>query len=130
MENGMTKLIDKDRFAKYIGIKLVEIDAGYALAQMEITENHLNGVGIVQGGAIFTLADFAFAAAANAKEPVTLAINANISFFKPPQGQFIMAEAKKVSSSKKLSYYNVNIIDENKDLIATFNGTGYIKSDK
>ena len=54
----MSKLFDllkKDAFAKFNGIELVEIGEGTAIATMKVTENHLNGVGTIQGGALFTL---------------------------------------------------------------------------
>jgi acyl-CoA thioesterase len=94
---------------------------------MEVTENHLNGLNLVQGGAIFTLADFAFAAAANATGNITLSLNASISFFKPPQGKIITAKATIISSSAKLCNYNVDIFDEDKELIATMVSNGFIK---
>lgn len=129
MNTDMVKFIENDRFAAYVGIKLIKIDSGYAVVQMEITDKHLNGVNIVQGGVIFTLADYAFAAASNSKGFVTLGINANISYFKSPQGKLLIAEAKEISSNKKLCSYNVDVFDENNDLIARFNATGYIKND-
>ena len=130
MNEDMLKLVENDRFAKYIGIKIIKVDKGYAVTQMEISENHLNGVGIVQGGAIFTLADYAFAVASNSKGFVTVGINANISYFKSPKGKLLTAEAKEISSSRKLCNYIVDIFDDNNDLIAKFNATGYIKNDK
>ena len=57
------RFIKKDKFCMFIGIELTEVSEGHAKAKMDIKEHHLNGVGIVQGGAIFTLADLAFAAA-------------------------------------------------------------------
>ncbi len=128
MNTNKLELIKKDRFAAHVGIKLVKAEPGYAFARMEITENHLNGADIVQGGAIFTLADYAFAAASNAKVPVTLGINANISFFMPPKGKILSAEARETASSKRLCSYTVDVSDENNNLIARFTATGYVKS--
>lgn len=130
MDKEMIKYIENDRFAKYVGIKLIKIDSGYALAQMEIADHHLNGVDIVQGGAIFTLADYAFAAASNSKGLLTLGLNTNISYFKSPRGKILTAEAKEISANKKISGYNVDVFDGENDLIARFNGIGYIKHDK
>jgi len=127
MENEMIQYIKNDRFAEYNGIELIKAEPGYAVTQMEIKDKHLNGVNIVQGGAIFTLADYAFAAASNSKGSVTLGINANISYFKPPKGKILTAEATEISSSRKICTYNVDIYDENRELIAKFTGTGYIK---
>jgi acyl-CoA thioesterase len=127
MSTDMMQYINNDRFAEFVGIKLVEVAPGYAKTQMEITDKHLNGVNVVHGGAIFTLADYAFAAASNSKGFVTLAINVNITYFKAPKGKVLVAEAKEISGEKRICGYSIDIIDENNDLIARFNGTGYTK---
>ena len=55
----------KDLFAEQTGVELLEVREGYSKARLVITENHLNAGRRTQGGAIFTLADLALAAAAN-----------------------------------------------------------------
>lgn len=90
----------------------------------------MNAVNTVQGGAIFTLADYAFAAASNSNGFITLGINASISFFKSPKGKKLKAKASEVSSSRKLCCYNVDVFDEFDDLVARFTGNGFIKKDK
>ena len=52
-----------DRFATNAGVELIEIKEGYSKARLVITAEHLNAGGRTQGGAIFTLADLALAAA-------------------------------------------------------------------
>lgn len=129
MEKGMIKIIENDQFAKAIGLELVKVDIGYAEVRMEIKEAHLNGVGIVQGGAIFTLADFAFAAASNAAGAVTVGINANISYFKPAKGKYLLAKASEIYAGRSLCNYTVDVFDEdNEVLVAKFNATGFIKN--
>jgi acyl-CoA thioesterase len=130
MLNKITKFFEKDRFCAYNGIKIVEAKPGYAVTKLEVTENHLNGVGVIQGGAIFTLADFAFAVASNTQGQVTLSINANINFFKSTNSKTVIAEAKEVSSNNKIVNYNVDVFDENKELLARVNVSGYRKKDK
>lgn len=128
--NDMIRFFDHDRFAALAGATLVEVKPGYAMAKMEISDKHLNAVNIVQGGATFTLADFAFAAASNSHGQVALGIHAAISYFQPPKGKFLMAEAKEISANKKLASYNVDIFDEDQELVARFTGTVYRKKDK
>jgi len=129
MEKEMIEIIENDQFARLVGLDLVKVDLGYAEVRMEIKEKHLNGVGIVQGGAIFTLADFAFAAAANAGGRITLGINANITYSKPAKGKYLLAKATETSSSRSLCNYSVDIFDEDNDmLVAKFNATGFIKN--
>lgn len=119
--------IKNDKFAEHTGIKLVEVKEGCATVEMEIKTFHLNGVGMVQGGAIFTLADYAFAAASNYKGFVTVGINANITYIKSPKGNKLIATAKEVSSGRKICNYIIDIVDENNEMIAQMTTTGYIR---
>lgn len=123
-------ILSKDHFAVSNGMTLTKVESGYAEARMEISEMHLNGCGLVQGGAIFTLADYAFAAASNAKGYVTVSSGANITFFRSPQGKYLIAKAEEVSSGRRLCTYNVDIYDESGTLVARYTGNGYIKNIK
>ncbi len=116
-----------DKFAEYIDVKLLEVSEGYAKAKMDIHEHHLNGVGIVQGGAIFTLADFAFAAASNSHGTVAVAINANISFVTSTTSGTLYAQARENSKNPKIATYTVDITDEEGNAIAIFQGMAYRK---
>jgi acyl-CoA thioesterase len=94
---------------------------------MEVKPFHLNGVGLVHGGALFTLADFAFAAAANSHEEVAVAINASISYLKGIKTGTLYAEAEEISNSRKISVYSIKVTDEAGQLIAMFHGMAYKK---
>jgi len=127
VDSNLIQYIQNDRFAKLVGTKLVELKPGYARVQMEVTENHLNGVNMVQGGAIFSLADYAFAAACNSSGMLTVGINVNISYIKSPRGKVLTATANEVSSGKKICTVHIDVRDENNDLIAVVQATGYRK---
>ena len=114
-------------FALLAGVELLETGNGYAKARMLIKPEHLNGGGVCQGGAIFTLADLAFAAATNSHARLTLSITSNINFFKAESKGYLYAEAKEAFSHKRLANCEVRITNEAEELIATFNGTGYRK---
>ena len=68
-----------DRFATQAGVELLEVKPGYAKARMLVTPEHLNAGGVCQGGALFTLADLAFAAVANSHKLLTLSISAKVN---------------------------------------------------
>ena len=129
LQNKIFKKFEKDLFAKTSGIKLEKVLPGYAKAVMKVTENHLNAVGVVQGGAIFTLADFAFAVASNSRGKIALAIDAEISFFKSVSTGTLTAEAREISLHNKVGTYLIDISNENGELIAHFKGTVYRKSE-
>jgi hypothetical protein len=44
------EVIQNDRFANYIGIRLVEVGKGFAVTELTLNENHLNGLDRIQGG--------------------------------------------------------------------------------
>jgi acyl-CoA thioesterase len=127
--NELKNFLEKnDRFAKNNSIKLIEVSEGYAKTSMKINDNHLNAANVVHGGAIFTLADFAFAAASNSHGNIALAVNVDISFLSAATIGTLYAEAREISKNKKLSSYRVDIKDENGTIIAVFQGMVYIKS--
>jgi len=121
------KFFERDRFARHVGVELLEVGTGRAKVRLQIGEEHLNGVDLVHGAAIFALADFAFAVASNSHGTVALGINANISYLQAARGGALIAEAEEVSRNPKLATYHVKITDEAGELIALFQGTVYRK---
>jgi acyl-CoA thioesterase len=121
------RFLDDDRFALHAGIELLEVTSGRAKVKMEVKPFHINGVGLVHGGALFTLADFAFAAAANSHEESAVAISASISYLKAVRSGTLYAAAEEISNSRKISVYSIKVTDENNTLVATFQGMAYKK---
>ncbi|MEA2075450.1 MAG: hotdog fold thioesterase [Euryarchaeota archaeon] len=126
----MEEFLKKDKYAELTGIKLLEVSEGRARAMLEINETHLNSAGTVHGGAIFTLADFAFAAASNSHGTVAIAINSSISFFKAVSAGILYADAREISFHYKLASYVIDVTNEKNELIASFQGMVYRKKDK
>jgi acyl-CoA thioesterase len=122
-------LLKNDHFAAHSNVELVSISPGVARAKMTLGSHHLNGLGTVMGGAIFTLADFAFAAASNSHGTVSVAINVNISFMKAVNTGTLWADAREISKSFKIGTYTVEVKDDAGDLVALFQGMAYRKKD-
>ena len=61
----------QDRFATVNGAVIEAVGEGYAKCSIILNETHRNALGAVMGGAIFTLADFAFAVASNWNKAAT-----------------------------------------------------------
>jgi len=123
------ELLDQDRFARHAGIELVSVSPGQAVARMAIQPHHRNGLQVVEGGALFTLGDFAFAAASNSRGRVAVGINASITFMKAARTGVLRAEAREASLNPKLGAYTVHITDEQGGLIAVFQGLVYRKKE-
>jgi len=121
--------LGKDALAKHLGIKLLEMKPGYARTEMKVTPELLNGVGVTHGGALFTLADYAFAAASNAHGPVAVALNVNINFLKATtEGMTLTATAKEENLTRKTGLYRLEVRDESNQLVALAEGMVYRKT--
>lgn len=114
------ELLKKDKFILYNGIELLEIGEGEATSRMKITENHLNGLGTVQGGAIFTLADYTCAAAANSRGKAAVTLDGQMDFIKAVSKGTLTAHATEISLRRTIASYRVEVRNEEDILIATF----------
>lgn len=125
----LSELLQNDRFAREAGVELLDIRPGYAKARMEVTPRHLNAAGVCQGGAIFTLADLAFAAVANSYSQVTLSLNAGITFLKAVSSGWLYAEAREIHHHPRVPFIEVKVQQENGELVAILTSSGYRKKD-
>lgn len=117
-----------DRFAANAGVELLEVKPGYAKAKMLVTKEHLNAGGVCQGGALFTLADLAFAAVANSHRQLTLSVTANITFFRSAKEGYVYAEAVEVFNHHRIPFIEVRLTDESGELVAIMTSSGYRKT--
>ena len=86
----------------------------------------MNAGGVIQGGVVFTLADFAFAIATNCAGTVTVSLENNISYIAPAVGK-LTAIAKTVRETGKLTFCDVEVFNEGGEIIAKMSVTGYKK---
>ncbi|MCQ2243230.1 MAG: hotdog fold thioesterase [Bacteroidaceae bacterium] len=117
-----------DRFAADAGCELQELSEGHAVATMTVAKQHLNAGGVCQGGAIFTLADLAFAAAVNSHGQLTFSINSTINIFSSAkEGDVLTAVAEEKVNHPKIPFCEVSVTNQDGVLIATFIGQAYRK---
>ena len=118
-----------DRFAANAGCRLVEVDEHHAIAEMNVTAEHLNGGRVCQGGALFTLADLAIAALMNQSGQLTFGISNNIMFVaSAKEGDHLLAEAVFVANHHKIPSVEVRVTNQTGTLICHVTGIGYRKS--
>lgn len=118
-----------DHFAANAGCRLTEVDDEHAVAEMLVTEKHLNGGQVCQGGALFTLADLAIAALMNCRGQLTFGINNSIMFVSSAkEGDLLRAEAVNVSNHPKIPSVEVRVTNQEGRLICHVTGMGYRKS--
>jgi acyl-CoA thioesterase len=120
-------LSEGDRFARGIGAKLEEVQAGYARATLTVESRHLNAGGVCQGGVIFTLADLTFASIVNARGFLTPLTSGTIYYHRSAQlGDTLTAEGRVLSDHHKLPCAVVEVHTQDGTHVATFTGEGYV----
>ncbi len=120
--------VEKDLFARHLGIKVDKIEPGYAKARVKVRREFQNFSGYVHGGLIFSLADQAFAAASNSFGSLALAVHMGISYLSPPAvGDELTAEAHLIHLGKKISVYRIKVKNSSGKLVADCQGTVYQK---
>lgn len=119
-----------DLFARNAGVELLEVKEGYAKACLTITADHLNAGNRTQGGAIFTLADLALAAAANSHGTLAFSLSSNITFLRSSgPGDTLYAEARERYIGHTTGYYQIDVTNQEGKLIATFESSVFRKGD-
>jgi acyl-CoA thioesterase len=112
-----------DPFCATVGVELASVHPGYAETTLTVGEEHLNFHGTPHGGAVYTLADAAFAAASNTGEKTAVALETNISYFSAVDvGERLRAVAEEVHLGGRTAAYDVRVEDETGDAVATFRG--------
>ncbi len=114
-----------DRFALENGITLDAVAPGSAECSLTIGDHHRNAEGGVMGGAIFTLIDLAFAAAANDVHLPTVAQQVSVSFLSGSRGSRLTARATCRKDGRTICVYNVDVSDDLGRDIAQATVTGF-----
>lgn len=116
----------KDLYATELtGAVIDEIGDNYAVCSVKLTEKHRNAYGGIMGGAIYTLADFAFAVASNfGKEDATVSVVGQASFMAQPKGDVLSAKARLIKDGRSNCFYDVVVTDELERTVAVVNFNG------
>ena len=120
-----------DKYAVMTGIEIDAVSIDCVECSMAITPGHLNANGVVQGGAIFTLADLAFAAHCNighiCGEDVGVSVGQScyVTFLKPAKGKRLAAKTSCLSQGRTMSVFRVTVEDDNGVVVAEFIGNAF-----
>jgi acyl-CoA thioesterase len=130
------KFFSADRWAAAAGIVIDQVREDAVECSLEISDTHRNAGGAVQGGAIFTLADLAFAVHSNLELAcggdlgITVGQNCSISFLKSSKGKRLIATSACLSRGRIMSVYRISIRDDLGTPIAEMIGNGFTTAKK
>lgn len=108
--------IRNEPYANHMGIRLLDVGPGYAVMETRYSKKMTNFVGLVHGGAIFSLIDEAFSAASNSHGTVAVALNLNVTFLASPAiDSLLVVEAREESRSKRIATYRIEVVQKDDD---------------
>ena len=125
--NELREEFKKDKFASCrLGAVIDEAESERVVCSMDILPHHLNGVGRVMGGAVFTLADFSAAVLSFAMNKKTVSLSSNINFLGAPKGKRLITESKCVKDGNSVCVYETTVKDELGSKVAFVTATGFV----
>ena len=111
--------------ASFLKMRLLELSPGYAKVAMKIIPEHLNFHGLIFGGIVMAVADYAFAYAANSVAFPSYASQFNIHFIAAPEvGDELTAECWVVRSGRRVVIVEMTASNQEGKLIAKASATG------
>jgi acyl-CoA thioesterase len=128
---SIKKQVQKEPFARKLGLRLIKAEPGYAMVEMEPQEELINIFGMTHGGAIFSLIDEAFEVSCNTHGTVAVALSVTVTYHRAPdQKSKLRAESMEIHRSAKTGTYEIKVMDERDTLIASCTALCYRKKEK
>ena len=115
----------EEPIASFLKMRLLELSPGYAKVAMKLIPEHLNFHGLIFGGIIMAVADYAFAYGGNSLAIPGVASQFNIHFIAGPEvGDELTAECWVVRSGRRVGICEMTVTNQDGKLIAKATGTG------
>jgi len=115
----------KQRFIHHVGLAIESAADGKSRLTLELAPHHLNGVGIVHGGVLFTLADTGMGAAIYpqlAEGNYCATVEIKINYFKPVSAGTLVCTSEVVHQGRTLANVD-SAVYAGDVLLAKANGT-------
>ncbi len=124
-KNEAAEFFKLDRYASEgLGAVIEEVSDGHSVVSMTICDRHRAAHGGVMGGAVFSLADFAFAVACNTPESITVTVSSNINFMSGAKTDRLVAECTRVKNGKRVCFCETTVTDSAGTIVATVSAVG------
>jgi acyl-CoA thioesterase len=125
-ERVVADMMARDAFSQWLGIAVSNVAPNAATTRLAVRPEMVNGFGVAHGGIVYSLADSALAFASNTQGRVTVSIDNGITYPAAVNvGDELTAVAEMESSTKKLGFFRVTVINQRGETVAGFRGTVY-----
>lgn len=121
----MPSYVEKDHFARLLGVEPVQDGFAAASCRLRLAEAHRNGLGTVHGAVIFALADIAFASACNAGDATYIGLQADIRYLNRAEGDELVARAELIGASGRFAHYRISVSDAVGNHVALLSASAY-----
>ena len=116
--------MENSPYPRFLGFRLLELAEGYAKVAVTLRVEHTNFFGIVHGGLVMSLADYAFACSCNSFGKPRVAVQFSTNFISAPATDGdLVAEAKTVYAGESMALTEISIIDARGRMVARATGT-------
>lgn len=112
------------------GVEILEASAGHAKCMLRLKPNHMNCLGVPMGGAIFTLADYAYAIASNFDQRPAISTSGQITYLSQAKGDILYAEANAIRSGRSTNFFKIEISDNLGNDVAYMTMNGFVLPEK
>lgn len=109
----------ENHFGNLIGMTIAEASDGYARGELKIRPEHLNPLGTVHGGCLYTLADSIGGTASATRGTITPTVSSDMHFLNPAKDtDKLICEAREIKRGRTISVYAIEIRSDAGKLIA------------
>ncbi len=130
VQEDLKRFFDKDEFVKRTGAQIQEISENRVVVRAKILPSHLNANGCVQGGMLYTVADFAFAVLGNYLHPSTVTQSGHIQYMRPAFTDEITAIATETERAGHTTVSEVTVKNAEGKTVCICHFTGFVKDTK
>jgi acyl-CoA thioesterase len=120
--------MENSPYGQKLGFRLLELARGYAKVAVTLGPEHSNFLGMIDGGLVMSLADYAFACSCNTYGQVRVAAQFSTNFISAPvlRGELI-AEGRTIHAGRTIALTEITITEATGRLIAKATGTAITK---
>ena len=118
-------MLENDPFSRWLGIEILECDAGNCQLGMHVREDMLNGLGVAHGGVVYALADSALAFISNCGGRKAYSIETSINHIETVTvGDYLVASCIIDETKRNVGFHIIEVRCKEKR-VALFKGVVY-----
>lgn len=127
LEQVMRQTIEENTYMQFLGIELLTLKEGYALARMKYKKDICNPYDMIHGGVLYAFADTVAGTAACMCGRYVTTVSGTMNFLQPAEDtEYVYCEAIALRQGNRLSVFDVRIKNDADKLIDSGEFTFYM----